>query len=179
MESLAGADAPGAETPPPAAALPPAAAPLGDRKRSRAACAAEQYQLNEKYRQHHMDDSEAAGDVMIVVKDGTHSFVLASGVFVDLRQDAGTVYGTLLHAVEKESAGSIDFMSGYMITWEDSRSDTRRLVSVADYATFSADVLARPVRARLAPSLAEPPARAPPPFARSGVSAGRIAARGP
>ena len=74
--------------PPPAAALPPAAAPLGDRKRSRAACAAEQYQLNEKYRQHHMDDSEAAGDVMIVVKDGTHSFVLASGVFVDLSDDA-------------------------------------------------------------------------------------------
>ena len=176
MESSAGADAPSAATPTPtAAALPAVAAPAGDRKRGRADWAEAEYKQNKTLRQREPDD---AHEVSITVLDGVRRFVLADGVFVDLRQEAGTVYGTLFQAVELESPSSIDFMAGYLFTWEDSRKRQRRLVTVADYEAFKADVLARPVRARVAlqPWICRLRARAAGCAAQRGV-VGRYAAR--
>ena len=146
MEVPAGADAPSAVTSTPAAAPLPAP-PHGDRKRGRAEWAEEGYKKNKTLRQREPDDEH---EVSITVLDGVRRFVLADCVFVDLRQEAGTVYGTLYHAVELESPSSIDYMAGYLFAWEDSRKRQRRLVTVADYEAFKADVLARPVRARVA-----------------------------
>ena len=83
------------------------------------------------------------GLVDICVEDESQC-VLCEGVFVDLRQEAATVYGTLLHALKDE----IDFANGYQFTYVDSRDNKRKLNSAADFSQFKNDVLAREVRFR-------------------------------
>jgi hypothetical protein len=71
MESPAGANASsaGAASPSPAAGTPaPSAAPQQDRKRGRAAWAAEQHAANQAFKLQHTDD-EAEGSVDIRVVD--------------------------------------------------------------------------------------------------------------
>ena len=146
MESPAGANASnaGAATPSPAAAAQPvnAAPQQGDRKRSRAAWAAEQHAANQAFRRLHVDD-EDAGVVDIAVVD-SYACVLCDGVFFDLRQEAATLFGTLLHELNDE----IDFSNGYQFMYTDSRENKRKLNSAADYNQFRSDVLGREVRPR-------------------------------
>ena len=171
MESPAGANASSAGGVTPAAAQPPSCAspPQGDRKRGRAAWAAEQHAANRAFRQQHMEESEDH-DVDIKVVDGD-ACVLCDGVFYDLRQGEAALYGTLLHAVKDE----IDFTCGYQFMYTDSRDNKRKLSSAADYGLFQRDVLAREVRPRGAPvsRSATPVRRGGPvrPCERTGVAA--------
>ena len=139
--SPAGASAPSADAATPSPVAAPQPLLQADRKRGRAAWAAEQHAANQGYKQAHMEDED--GLVDICVEDESQC-VLCEGVFVDLRQEAATVYGTLLHALKDE----IDFANGYQFTYVDSR-DNKRKLNTAPAARGTAPARTRCVAARM------------------------------
>jgi hypothetical protein len=110
--------------PPPPAPVPPPlteALPL-DRKRTRALWASHEYAANECYtRRHLMDETHEEGEVLITMLSD-RGRVLCD-VSVDLRQGAGTLFGTLFRALEL--VGKADFQSAYDFTARTLRTPRR------------------------------------------------------
>jgi hypothetical protein len=137
MEASPGANASSADASPPPAPgpLPPpvADAPPPDRKRSRAQWAADEFAANARYKQEAAADGTGVeGEVQITVLS-ERGRVLCDVDF-DLRQGAGTLFGTLFGALDQ--VGKADFMSAYDFTYQDSRGRKRNLADAADYETF-------------------------------------------
>lgn len=116
------------------------APPPLDRKHGRAAWAEEQSDRNKRFRQERLtDETLEEGDVLITVEE--RGCMVGDSLYFDLRQDAGTFFGTLLH-----HAG-VDWLNGFAFKYEDSESKRKRwLRNAAEYELFRKDVLAQPVR---------------------------------